>query len=143
LLRGGKIIARKEKVKPSSGLMKWDPLTLVVCLDESECALGSLYVDDGFSFEFEKGNYIFNTFEFKNNQLTSKMERISSISKIHGDSILHMQTRIEKIIVLGLSTPRKITLRDSRVNFAITNSKVIIHLEKHLKTGQDWVLSFY
>ncbi|KAG7381912.1 hypothetical protein PHYBOEH_010680, partial [Phytophthora boehmeriae] len=44
--RGGSIMPRKQRVRRSSELMRDDPLTLVVALDENLEARGELYVDD-------------------------------------------------------------------------------------------------
>ncbi|KAG1705370.1 hypothetical protein DVH05_004301 [Phytophthora capsici] len=44
--RGGTILPRKQRVRRSSELMRDDPLTLVVALDQHLEARGNLYVDD-------------------------------------------------------------------------------------------------
>ncbi|KAG2529694.1 hypothetical protein BBO99_00002239 [Phytophthora kernoviae] len=44
--RGGTIMPRKQRVRRSSELMRDDPLTLVIALDENFEARGELYVDD-------------------------------------------------------------------------------------------------
>ncbi|KAF1773647.1 Glycoside hydrolase family 31, N-terminal domain [Phytophthora cactorum] len=44
--RGGTILPRKQRVRRSSELMRDDPLTLVVALDQHFEARGELYVDD-------------------------------------------------------------------------------------------------
>ena len=38
--------------------MQWDPITLVVVLGKSGSAKGSLYVDDGETFDYESGAQI-------------------------------------------------------------------------------------
>lgn len=44
--RGGSVIARKNRVRRSSALMRNDPFTLVVALDAALTAAGRLYLDD-------------------------------------------------------------------------------------------------
>lgn len=44
--RGGSVIARKNRVRRSSALMRNDPYTLVVALDAAQTAAGRLYLDD-------------------------------------------------------------------------------------------------
>lgn len=50
LLKGGSIIPMKTRYRRSSKLMKSDPYTLVIALDEEGSASGKLYVDDGETF---------------------------------------------------------------------------------------------
>ncbi|KAF2455613.1 glucosidase II alpha subunit [Lineolata rhizophorae] len=62
LMGAGHIIPRRDRPRRSSGLMKYDPLTLVVVLDEAGGASGEVYLDDGESFDFEQGGYIHRRF---------------------------------------------------------------------------------
>ena len=62
LMQGGHVIPRRDRFRRSSGLMRWDPFTLVVALDKQGHAEGTLYVDDGDSFEYEEGAYIHRRF---------------------------------------------------------------------------------
>ncbi|PWN54028.1 alpha-glucosidase II precursor [Violaceomyces palustris] len=66
LLRGGSILPVRERVRRAAELGWKDPFTLVVALDKKRVsdkgdgirAQGSLYLDDGQTYEFEKGTYI-------------------------------------------------------------------------------------
>jgi len=62
LMRGGHVIPRKDRPRKSSGLMKWDPYTLVVVVGKDGKADGSLYVDDGETFDYQKGAFIHRRF---------------------------------------------------------------------------------
>ncbi|KAK3325593.1 glycosyl hydrolases family 31-domain-containing protein [Apodospora peruviana] len=63
LMQGGHIFARRDRPRRSSALMKWDDYTLVVTIGrDGKSAEGDLYVDDGDSFDFEKGQYIHRKF---------------------------------------------------------------------------------
>lgn len=64
LMQGGHVIPRKDRPRRSSALMRWDPYTLVVVLDDMGIASGELYVDDGETFGFEDGAYIHRSFTF-------------------------------------------------------------------------------
>ena len=72
LMQGGHVIPRKDRPRRSSGLMKWDPYTLVVILDRNGQADGSLYVDDGETFDYERGAYIHRRFHFQESALVSE-----------------------------------------------------------------------
>lgn len=50
-IRGGTIFARKDIARRSSSAMKYDPFTIVIALNSDNTAQGSLYVDDGDSFD--------------------------------------------------------------------------------------------
>ncbi len=65
LMRGGHVFARRDIPRRSSALMKWDDYTLVVVVGkDGKAAEGDLYVDDGDSFDFEKGQYVHRRFVF-------------------------------------------------------------------------------
>ncbi len=70
--RGGTIVPTKERIRRSSILMRRDPYTLFVALDENGQASGKLYTDDNESFEYREGEFILCQLEYKNGRLTSK-----------------------------------------------------------------------
>lgn len=54
-IRAGSIIARKDIPRRSSTAMRFDPFTLVVAVDPAgKKAQGSLYIDDGETFEYQR-----------------------------------------------------------------------------------------
>ena len=67
--RGGHIISRRERPRRSSKTQSHDPLTLIVALDKELKATGDLYVDDGRSFAFQKGQYAHRDFVFDGTKL--------------------------------------------------------------------------
>jgi alpha 1,3-glucosidase len=72
-------------------------------------AKGQLYIDDGSSFEYKKGQFIRTEFSFGNNALVSKV-----IQKCTCD----FNTRLERIIVLGLDgEPKEIKHGDEKLVF--------------------------
>ncbi len=100
LMQGGHIIPRKDRPRKSSGLMKWDPYTLVVVLGKDGSAEGSLYVDDGETFEFQSGAYIHRHFTFSGSSLTSedvgpKGSRTAAYLKAMAN------VRVERILVVN------------------------------------------
>jgi len=100
LMQGGHIIPRKDRPRRSSGLMKFDPYTLVIVLSKAGTALGELYVDDGESFDFESGAYIHRSFNFSDGVLESK--DIGTKGKLTDKYLKTMKNvGVEKIIVVG------------------------------------------
>ena len=51
-IRSGTILPKKERARRSSTQMKNDPFTLVVALSADKTAQGSIYLDDGHSFDY-------------------------------------------------------------------------------------------
>lgn len=72
LIQGGHIFPRRDRPRRSSALMKWDPYTLVVTLNKNGESEGSLYVDDGETFNYERGGYIHRQFRFRDSVLSSE-----------------------------------------------------------------------
>lgn len=100
LMQGGNIISRKDRPRRSSGLMKWDPYSLVIVLDKNGNAKGTLYVDDGETYDYQKGAYVHRQFIFSDDKLVSNdlatngpktAQYLKSIANI----------RVEKIVIVG------------------------------------------
>ena len=70
-MRGGHIFPRRDRPRRSSSLMRFDDYTLVVSVSKAGTAEGELYVDDGDSFDFEKGQYIYRKFALDGTSITS------------------------------------------------------------------------
>ncbi|KAG8383903.1 hypothetical protein BUALT_Bualt04G0062500 [Buddleja alternifolia] len=101
--RAGTIIPRKDRFRRSSTQMENDPYTLVIALNSSKAAEGELYVDDGKSFEFQKGAYIHRRFTFSNGKLTSS--NMAPATDAHNRYA--PDCTVERIILLGLSPQPK------------------------------------
>ncbi|CAG8613562.1 15299_t:CDS:10, partial [Racocetra fulgida] len=107
-LRGGSIITKRQKIRGSSSDMHLDPFTLVIALNEDSEAIGTLYLDDGETYDYEKGYFVHRQFTFSAVKLVSK-----SLSSLDNDKNLYAQSissvQVEQIIVLGLDVkPSKI-----------------------------------
>ena len=77
--RGGSIISRKMRIRRSTVAMKNDPYTLIVITDSAGKANGTLYIDDEVSFEYRHGKYLYLSFNFEENTLTSTfIDKLSS-----------------------------------------------------------------
>ncbi|XP_057865762.1 probable glucan 1,3-alpha-glucosidase [Cryptomeria japonica] len=98
--RGGTIIPRKDRFRRSSTQMAGDPYTLVIALNGSLEAEGELYVDDGRSYDYEKGIYIYRRFVFSNGRLTSTNLASDKSNK----KTLFSNCIVERIIILGLQS---------------------------------------
>ncbi|KAK6462915.1 glucosidase II [Scheffersomyces coipomensis] len=119
-IKGGSIISLKDRYRRSSRLMFKDPYTLIIALNKDGEANGSLYVDDGESFDYEKHEeYAYIKFNYSNGKISADVNEVKDRFK---DSI--SDVKIEKIIILNESTTG-------------TVESIIIHNPK-LSISQSW-----
>jgi len=86
-----------------------DPYTLVVCLDRSKSANGTLYLDDEKSYDYRNGKYIYLNLSFTNNVLKSEF--------IDQGATYSSQSWIERVIIAGLDKiPTKAVLSSSSLS---------------------------
>ncbi|MCJ1475756.1 hypothetical protein MMC13_004420 [Lambiella insularis] len=105
LMQGGHIIPRKDRPRRSSGLMQFDPFTLVVVLNSTGQAEGTLYVDDGESFDYHDGAYIHRKFIFDSSSQSLVSQDVGKAGKKSKEFLKTMATvRVEKVVVVGAPT---------------------------------------
>lgn len=63
--RGGTIIPKKETVRRSFMYMISDPKSLFVAVDNAAQANGTLFIDDGESYNYRRGRYLYLQFKIK------------------------------------------------------------------------------
>ncbi|KAF9478104.1 glycoside hydrolase family 31 protein [Pholiota conissans] len=119
-LRGGSILATRERPRRSSPLMKRDPFTLRVALSKAGNARGELYLDDGVTYDHLKGQFIWR--EFIAEKSGKKGLRLSSVDlgaakpgeAVDGAELTTYNpannfvqsvadVRVEKVVVVGLA----------------------------------------
>jgi len=102
LMQGGHIIPRRDRPRRSSGLMRYDPFTLVVVLGKDGNAEGSLYLDDGETFDYQQGAHIHRNFVFDkaSSTLSSRDVGVKG-SKTAAYLKMMADVRVEKVIVVG------------------------------------------
>lgn len=150
LMQGGHVIPRKDRPRRSSGLMKWDPYTLVIVLDKAGQAKGTLYVDDGETFDFQQGAYIHREFSFANGVLESK--DIGTKGKLTDKYVKSMKSvGVEKVVVVGApagwagKSSVKVGKAESVLEFhGAEGSKAAWAVVKAPKVaiGEDWKIEF-
>lgn len=154
LQRGGSILPLRERVRRAAELGWRDPFTLIIALnkpsgsssDSTLRAQGKLYLDDGDTYAFESGDFIWRKFEWhttsssSSHTLTSKdqssippsspyststSQQISSIVKKTSNGAFVeaiSSVRIEKIVVLGLDkSPKSVKVGSDSIPFTWTN----------------------
>ncbi|RLV90833.1 Glucosidase 2 subunit alpha [Spathaspora sp. JA1] len=140
LLKAGSIIPLKTRYRRSSKLMVNDPYTLIIALNGDGNAQGDLYVDDGESYAYEKGESLYAKF-------TSRKEGISSkvvISEQFAEDIKRIT--VEKIVVVGLQGEIKtVTIEQAGEKWkgsSDTKDGVTSIENPKVKISQDWEIKF-
>uniref|UniRef100_A0A1A7YRW6 Glucosidase, alpha, neutral AB n=1 Tax=Iconisemion striatum TaxID=60296 RepID=A0A1A7YRW6_9TELE len=134
--RGGSIIPRKLRVRRSSTCMEHDPYTLFVALNAQRTAEGELYIDDGHTFNYENKEFIHRRLLFSNNVLSSV--------NVATEARFTTNSWIERVIILGASKPRKVTLKTadgnkSQLDFDFDASTTVLTIRKpSMNAGEDW-----
>ncbi|KAG0145571.1 hypothetical protein CROQUDRAFT_93686 [Cronartium quercuum f. sp. fusiforme G11] len=80
-LRGGHIVTRRDMIRRAAPMMKKDPITLLIAIGKEGEARGTIYLDDGESFDHERGEFVYRSFEFKS--IDSKTFKLSSTDAIN------------------------------------------------------------
>lgn len=102
LMQGGHVFPRRDRPRKSSALMRWDPFTLVVVLGNDGNANGTLYIDDGESFDYEDKAYIHRQFTFNSTAQSFVSEDLGVPGKKTKEYLKTMaKVRIEKVLVVG------------------------------------------
>ncbi|GMF82811.1 unnamed protein product [[Candida] boidinii] len=122
----------KSRYRRSTKLMKYDPYTLVIALDENFKAIGNLYIDDGETFNNENNDdFIYLQFEFDNGILNSKIIDGGDLTKIFVKSL--DQVKIEKIVILSQDTAKFKNIN----NKSVTVEQNGLKWESELLDGKD------
>lgn len=122
LVQGGNILPIRTRARRASTLMWRDPFTLVIALGRQGEAEGELYLDDGESFGYQRGEYVWRGFKTVSD---GGRTVVSSFGKVeaNGTSLAQYSAtgnewarkiddvRVEQIVVLGLQKkPTKVSV---------------------------------
>uniref|UniRef100_A0A0N4ZV17 Gal_mutarotas_2 domain-containing protein n=1 Tax=Parastrongyloides trichosuri TaxID=131310 RepID=A0A0N4ZV17_PARTI len=98
--KGGTIIPTRSRLRRSSKLMRDDPITLYIANDfQNTFANGTIYLDDGETYDYKSGNYLYWGFTYK-----KKSDHLFTITSKSLDpkGTYDPDVYIEKIIVRGV-----------------------------------------
>jgi alpha 1,3-glucosidase len=134
--RGGSIVPKRERIRRSSALMHNDPITLVVAPDRQGMAKGTLYLDDGKSFDYKQGSKLYMEITYDNGRLESKMIEAGMETPVW----------LEKVLILGAkpgSGPAQVSSSageanvDTRFEFS---TRVMTIRKPGVNMGKSWVI---
>ncbi|KAJ3125695.1 hypothetical protein HK098_008287 [Nowakowskiella sp. JEL0407] len=146
-LRGGSILPRRERMRRSSSLMLHDPITLIVVLDANGSAKGSLYLDDGKSYDFKNGEYIMSEIEFSKGVLRSKDVRGIYREKAseRKDLKTKIGNRVERVVVVGYKGSHKNVkprVEEKELSVQIVDTTITVKDPK-VYFGENWEVKIY
>ncbi|CAB4066310.1 GANAB [Lepeophtheirus salmonis] len=96
------LFPRKSVSEGVQKLMANDPYTLVVALDKNQTAEGTLFIDDGESYGYRNGEFLYIKFKYANNRLSSHLLESPGFKT---------PSWLERVIITGLKTgPNKVTV---------------------------------
>jgi len=101
--RGGSVVPRRERPRRSTAQQETDPLTLVISLDHQQQATGDLYLDDGHSFAFLRGQYVHRQFSYSGGKLVASTAPAAPGTPAGVLALPNLL--VERIVFLGL--PKK------------------------------------
>lgn len=90
-IKEGSITPRKDRYRRSTKLMVYDPYTLVVALNSQAEAQGRLYIDDGETFNYEQGAFVYLDLSVKDGVLSSTVI----------DGSMDAVNKLERVIIIG------------------------------------------
>lgn len=139
-IRGGRTFCMKETIRKSSEAMFNDPFTLIVCLDDTQKSHGKLYIDDGHTFNFTRGQFVYRLFEFKDGILMNSPDNGNANNLFYQEYSVVVKT----IKIAGVSeVPHKIVNDKNGQNMKFKVKKgVIIIDDAELPVKEDWSLKF-
>lgn len=110
--RGGTVFAKKVRVRRSSALMRKDPYTLSIAVDDHSFASGKLYLDDEVTMRYDTGEINVRQLELRDNVLSNFAVEPLTISSYVPEN------KIERIIVYGMGkTPKNVVLQSQQLNW--------------------------
>jgi alpha 1,3-glucosidase len=149
LQRGGSILAIRARTRRAAELSRLDPFTLVIALDKQSGesdgetgdvrAEGTLYLDDGQTYEYESGEFVWRRFEWLSHDSGRKHilrsideaglkladaelvvgdeKQLQTYERANRFAQSIQQVRVEKLVVLGLDKePKSIRINAERLN---------------------------
>lgn len=111
LQRGGHIVPRRDLVRRAATLMWRDPITLVVAVDlTGTSATGSLYLDDGETFDNVKGDFVHRDFRLQPHSKDPKKTLVLRNRAVEGHNPANAfaqkisDVTVRQVVVKGLAT---------------------------------------
>lgn len=140
-VRGGCIIPKKERVRRSASLGMDDPYTLVVALDKAgKSSNGTVYIDDGFSYQYKQGDFVRSIIIYDGSVLKSRLTNEGSNYKT--------KSWLERVIVAGYNKALSSVFVESastgrrNVEFSLDDKRSVLVIRKPaVNMGENWTIT--
>eukprot|EP00177_Eucheuma_denticulatum_P008851 GFKZ01016066.1.p1 GENE.GFKZ01016066.1~~GFKZ01016066.1.p1 ORF type:complete len:982 (+),score=166.39 GFKZ01016066.1:103-3048(+) len=136
--RGGTIVPKQERRRRSTEAMARDPFTLVVALSTDRTAAGELYLDDGKSYDYEKGSFVVRRFTFADNSLMAKTV------KDGGKDFVGSEAKIERVVILGYGkkAPKSAVVEEKEFGIVLAEDTGVLTVQNLdvAAAKDDWTL---
>lgn len=131
---------RRERPRRNTASQAEDPYTLVVVLDKGFGAQGSLYVDDGRSFAFLKGQYIEADVSYGIQELTYAVKHQGLESKVEFERIVIIGAPEGRLVagVPGKRGSRMLDIAWGPLRLGQTDSSVLVIRQPGVTIGSSW-----
>ncbi|KAJ3031929.1 UNVERIFIED_CONTAM: hypothetical protein HDU68_010009 [Siphonaria sp. JEL0065] len=140
-LRAGTILPRRDRIRRAANLSLRDPYTLLIALDDSGSAKGTLYVDDGHSYEHEtSGKYIITEFTYEKGILKSTSGKRIDATSLTRETIQQLGSRVERLVLIGFGKVKSVVVdggEKRRLEFRSEGSVVVVKDPK-VVVGEEW-----
>ncbi|CAI6307705.1 unnamed protein product [Periconia digitata] len=147
LMQGGHVIPRRDRPRRSSGLMRYDPFTLVVALDKDGSASGTLYLDDGETFDYQQGAFIHRRFSFDGKRAiltSSNLDNSSRSAKLDAYLKTMDKVRVEKVIIVGAPKAWKgkdtVTVMEEGAKESARKKSVVAEFHEGKGKAANWLV---
>lgn len=144
-IEGGNILTLRENMRRSSILMHNDPYTLLVAPDKNGNANGSIYIDDGVTFAYEKGTYLKSSFKLiDGNKMVGEVDHLCEDIK----SLGNVEIREIKIANTELKKKFKDYLvvkqdgEEYKVKVDVEDDKYVRIMNPRIKLNNKWEILF-
>ncbi|KPJ21211.1 Neutral alpha-glucosidase AB [Papilio machaon] len=117
-----------------------DPFTLVVALDANNTAHGTLYIDDGETYEYKNNKYIYAKISYVPKQITYTL--------VNPSAQFASRAWIERIVIAGIRTaPRTARLQHGGRSTALQmtlhrGNDVLVIRKPGAPVSEDWSIQF-
>jgi alpha 1,3-glucosidase len=138
-VRGGCVVLLKVWRRRTVSLQFRDPFVMVVALDENGEAVGELYVDDGVSFRFAKGEFVHRRFGYSAGVLSGRQGGpIQERGEFFGD----YDCVIERVRIAGLSAAPIVRDPNGRQFETEWKNGVLTIHRANLSVKENWAIGF-
>jgi alpha 1,3-glucosidase len=139
LIRGGSIVLLKQWRRRTTFLQFRDPFVMLVALDEDNQARGELYVDDGVSFKFAKGEFVHRRFMYTGGVLSG---RPFGPAQERGEFFTDYDCVIERVKVTGLPAPAVVRSPTGKQYETEWKDGILTIHRANLSIKDNWAVGF-